>query len=227
MSPGLLVALALVIVQVVSFGGPARSGPAFGTYQWPVRGPVIRGYEPPPDPYGAGHRGIDIAAPFGSTMVAAQDGIVGFAGWIGGSLFISLDHPDGVRTTYSWLSAIGVNKGDVVSKGRVIGATGAGHPGVTPPHLHFGARVGQTYIDPMLLLEGAGVVDFIHLAPLPGAWRQTQGDMSGHWVGSGSVGYHFDLMKWLPASPLEWPDLASPLARFRSCLSRDHGPPIV
>src|SRR5947208_13858850 len=144
MWPGLFAALALVIVQVVSCGGPARSGPAYGRYQWPVRGPVIRGYEPPPDPYGAGHRGIDIAVPFGSTMVAAQDGIVGFAGWIGGSLFISLDHPDGVRTTYSSLSAIGVKKGDVVSKGRVSGATGARHPGRTPPHLHLGASSGQT-----------------------------------------------------------------------------------
>jgi murein DD-endopeptidase MepM/ murein hydrolase activator NlpD len=79
--------------------GIARADPGYGTYAWPVVGPVLRGFEPPPDPFGAGHRGIDIGAPFGSDIVAAQDGTVAFAGWVGGSLFISIEHPDGVRTT--------------------------------------------------------------------------------------------------------------------------------
>src|SRR6266566_428872 len=82
--------------------------PSYGTYAWPVTGPVIRGFEAPPDPYSAGHRGIDIATAFGSPMVAAQDGVVSFAGFVAGSLFISIDHSGGVRTTYSWLSAVGV-----------------------------------------------------------------------------------------------------------------------
>jgi murein DD-endopeptidase MepM/ murein hydrolase activator NlpD len=102
-------------------------------------------------------------------MVAAQDGVVAFAGQVGGSLFISIDHPDGVRTTYSWLSAVGVIKGDQVSKGQVIGATGRGHPDLPDPQLHFGARIGSTYIDPMLLLEGANVAELIHLAQLDGS----------------------------------------------------------
>jgi murein DD-endopeptidase MepM/ murein hydrolase activator NlpD len=144
--------------------GPAD--PAYGTYAWPVRGPVIRGFEPPHDPYGSGHRGIDIAAPFGSDLVASQDGTVAFAGFVGGDLFISIDHPDGVRTTYSWLSAVTVNEGEAVARGEVIGQTGRGHPDVETPHLHFGAKVGSSYIDPMLLLEAGSVVDLIHLAPL-------------------------------------------------------------
>jgi murein DD-endopeptidase MepM/ murein hydrolase activator NlpD len=146
--------------------GSVGSPPAYGTYAWPVRGRVIRGFEDPQTPYGAGHRGIDIASPFGSVMVAAQDGVVAFAGFVGGSLFISINHSDGVRTTYSWLSAVDVRKGDVVRRGESIGATGHGHPEIDTPHLHFGARVGATYIDPMLLLEGDGVVGLIHLAPL-------------------------------------------------------------
>jgi murein DD-endopeptidase MepM/ murein hydrolase activator NlpD len=146
--------------------GIARADPGYGTYAWPVVGPVLRGFEPPPDPFGAGHRGIDIGAPFGSDIVAAQDGTVAFAGWVGGSLFISIDHPDGVRTTYSWISAADVAKGDQVTRGELIGQTGQGHPGSITPHLHFGARVGTTYLDPMLLLEPANVVGLIHLAPL-------------------------------------------------------------
>ena len=156
--------------------GDGRSGPAYGQYSWPVQGPVIRPYQPPENPYGPGHRGIDIAAPFGSPLHAARNGIVAFAGWVGGALFISIDHDDGVRTTYSWLSAVAVHKGDHVATGQVIGATGHGHPDVAQPHLHFGARIGDTYIDPMLLLEPEDVAGLIHLAPMAssgsaGAWR--------------------------------------------------------
>jgi hypothetical protein len=85
---------------------------------------------------------------------------------VGGSLFISIDHEDGVRTTYSWLSGISVSEGDAVLREQPIGQTGQGHPGSITPHLHFGARVGDTYIDPMLLLEPGGVAGRIHLAPL-------------------------------------------------------------
>jgi murein DD-endopeptidase MepM/ murein hydrolase activator NlpD len=141
-------------------------GPAFGTYAWPVRGPVLRGFDPPDTPYGSGHRGIDIGTGLGTTVVAAQDGVVAFAGPVAGSLFVSIDHPDGVRTTYSWLSEVGVRSGDVVRKGDPIGRSGAGHPGTSSPHLHLGARIGSTYIDPLLLLERGSVVGLIHLAPL-------------------------------------------------------------
>src|SRR6266496_1525681 len=84
--------------------------PDYGSYSWPLRGRVIRGFEPPPSPYEAGHRGIDIAAPFGSNVVAAREGTVAFAGWVAGELFISIDHADGVRTTYSWLSEVLVHR---------------------------------------------------------------------------------------------------------------------
>jgi murein DD-endopeptidase MepM/ murein hydrolase activator NlpD len=142
------------------------SAPAPGSYAWPVLGPVIRGFLQPQDPYGPGHRGIDIAVPFGTPVQAANDGVVAFAGWVGGSLYVSVDHPDGVRTTYSWLSSVSVRQGAAVRKGDVIAATGHGHPEVPQPHLHFGARIGKTYIDPMLLLEGQDVISLIHLAPL-------------------------------------------------------------
>src|SRR5437764_10915814 len=140
---------------------PIATGPAYGTYAWPVTGPVIRPFEPPPNPYSAGHRGIDIAVPFGTPMRAANDGIVAFAGWVGGELFISIDHADGVRTTYSWLSSVTVKKAQSVRKGQLIGATGRGHPDLPQPQLHFGARVGSTYIDPLPLLVPGDVSGLI------------------------------------------------------------------
>jgi murein DD-endopeptidase MepM/ murein hydrolase activator NlpD len=170
----LLGALASAVVQI----SPGRAGawlstmagqvpgPEYGAYVWPVRGPVIYPFEAPNSPYGAGHRGIDLAAPVATPVLASGPGLVAFAGPVAGGLFVSVDHPDGVRTTYSWLSAVSVRRGDAVLAGQAIGETGPGHPGRLPPHLHFGARVGDVYIDPLLLLEGASVVGLIRLAPV-------------------------------------------------------------
>jgi murein DD-endopeptidase MepM/ murein hydrolase activator NlpD len=151
-------------------GGPGTSGfqsaPAYGTYSWPVRGQLTRQYDPPETPFGSGHRGIDIAAPLGTPVRAAQGGTVAFAGPVAGALFVSIDHPDGVRTTYSWLSEVRARAGDRVERGGIVGLTGSGHPGVDPPHLHLGARYGGEYIDPMLLLGGGSFVGLVRLAPL-------------------------------------------------------------
>lgn len=147
-----------------ALGSESAVGPGFGTYRWPVRGPVIRAYEPPPNPYSAGHRGIDIAAPFGTPIRAPADGTVSFAGTVAGSLFISIDHAGGIRTSYSWVSSVGVKKGQAVHAGEVVGATGQGHPGSDRTHLHFSARLDGVYIDPMLLLGGGNLDDLIHLA---------------------------------------------------------------
>jgi murein DD-endopeptidase MepM/ murein hydrolase activator NlpD len=142
------------------------AGPAFGTYSWPVDGPVLRPFEPPEGPFGAGHRGIDIGAPVGTPVTAPADGVVAFAGTVAGALFVSVDHADGVRTTYSWLSSVDLRTGDAVVRGQVLARTGLGHPGVDPSHLHFGARYAGAYLDPMLLLERGGVEGLIRLAPL-------------------------------------------------------------
>lgn len=149
-----------------SGAAPAPPGPAYGTYDWPVDGSVIRPFEPPESPYGAGHRGIDIAAPAGTVVRAAADGVVAFAGSVAGGRYVSIDHPDGVRTTYSWLSAISVRAGHPVRRGDPVGASGLGHPGVDPAHLHFGARYAGTYLDPMLLLARGSLVGLVRLAPI-------------------------------------------------------------
>jgi murein DD-endopeptidase MepM/ murein hydrolase activator NlpD len=139
-------------------------GIPFGTYRWPVHGEVIRPFEEPVNQFSAGHRGIDIAAPFGEPIRAPADGTVSFAGTVAGSLFISIDHAGGIRTSYSWVSAVSVKKGQAVRAGEVIGKTGQGHPGSDRTHLHFSARLDGTYIDPMLLLGGGNLDDVIHLA---------------------------------------------------------------
>src|SRR5438093_11425361 len=84
------ISLAFLLAAVLAPTAHARAAVQPGTYAWPVRGPVIRGYKAPTSPYSAGHRGIDIAAPFGSPMVAAQEGTVAFGGWVAGALYLSI-----------------------------------------------------------------------------------------------------------------------------------------
>jgi len=169
----------LVVLAALALGtlvaGPAphtpeqAPPPGAGTYAWPVQGEVIRPFDPPGDPFGSGHRGVDIAAPSGTPVRAAEEGVVTFAGALAGSLYVSIDHPGGVRTTYSWLSSVVVRRGDRVARLQVLGATGPGHPGDPgPAHLHLGARVAEAYVDPLLLLEPRHVAGMIHLAPLDG-----------------------------------------------------------
>jgi hypothetical protein len=62
-----------------------------------------------------------------------------------------------------------VTRGQSVARDEIIGATGHGHPSEPRTHLHFGARIGSMYIDPMTLLEPGDVSTLIRLAPLDGS----------------------------------------------------------
>ena len=59
-----------------------------------------------------------------------------------------LTETGGIRTTYSFLSAVLVRAGAIVAQGDPIGRSGLGHDGQSPPHLHFGMIRNADYIDP-------------------------------------------------------------------------------
>lgn len=138
------------------------------TYVPPTRGAVLRHYEAPPTPYAAGHRGIDLACATGSIVVSSATGTVAFAGKIAGEWYVSIDHEDGIRSTYSYVKVVLVTKGQRVARTAPVARCGSGHPGSSlPTHMHFGMKRGDTYLDPEPMLIAGFRSDYsrlIHLA---------------------------------------------------------------
>jgi murein DD-endopeptidase MepM/ murein hydrolase activator NlpD len=162
----LFMLVAVIGMALALPAGPAR---AAGDGTWPVSGPVIRAFDPPDNPFGSGHRGIDVAAGAGTSVRAAAAGSVAFAGPVGGRLFVTIDHGAGLESTYSFLTALSVRRGAIVSQGQTIGRSGSGHAGALVPHLHFGVRLADVYVDPLDYLGPVEVWQYIRLAPLVAA----------------------------------------------------------
>lgn len=159
----------VAVGALLAVGLAAGPAAAAGDWVWPVVGPVIRGFDPPDSPYGSGHRGIDVAAPVGTFVVAPAPGTVTFAGPVGGQLFLTIDHGGGLLSSGSFLSEPLVRKGDLVARGQRVARSGEGHAGEEVPHLHFGVRLDGVYVNPMDYLAPPSVSGYIRLAPLSGA----------------------------------------------------------
>jgi len=124
-------------------------------FDWPVRGPlsgvfgsqrVLNGKPKRP------HNGSDVAAPHGSPITAPADGVVALAvpDMFYTGMTVMLDHGFGLTTVYAHMSAISVTKGQLVKKGKPIGRVGKTGR-VTGAHLHWGATLFGTHLDPALL----------------------------------------------------------------------------
>src|SRR4051794_29778776 len=135
--------LPALLIGLIVLGAPSRAWATAG-WAWPVRGQVITPYRNGDDPYARGqHRGIDVAAPVGTTVGAATAGAVRFAGSVGSSgLTVTVRTADGrYDTSYLHLSSIAVRAGGRVTMGERVGAVGTtGRRSANAPHLHFGVR---------------------------------------------------------------------------------------
>ncbi len=127
--------------------------PYGGTLAWPAVGAtsVSSGYGY--RSLNGWHGGIDLVRPGGSmgcTVVAAESGVVTFAGWYGsGGNTIIIDHGNGISTLYAHMKtgSLKVVSGQRVTRGQAIGNIGdTGY--VTGPHLHFEVRVNGTKVNP-------------------------------------------------------------------------------
>jgi len=123
----------------------------FNGFIWPTKGVLTSGYG---RRWGRMHRGIDIAAPIGTPVVAAAPGVVVSAGWNSGGYgnLVEIQHPDGSLTLYAHNNRILVRRGQEVTQGQQIsemGSTGRS----TGPHCHFEVHPpGKGAVNPIALL---------------------------------------------------------------------------
>jgi murein DD-endopeptidase MepM/ murein hydrolase activator NlpD len=147
-SPGLppLAAVDRYLPKPIDESKPPAKG-----FAWPAKGVFTSGFGPR---WGRMHKGIDIAAPTGTPIHAAADGVVVSAGWNRGGYgkLVDIRHPDGTLTRYAHNSKIMVRKGQQVQQGQrisLMGSTGFS----TGPHLHFEIRKGgKKAVNPIAFL---------------------------------------------------------------------------
>lgn len=128
-----------------------------GVFLWPVRGRILAGYGSGSD--GTHNDGINIAAPRGAAVQAADAGIVAYTGneLHGYGNLVLIKHPNGWISAYAHCDQLLVKRGDKVARGQVIARVGS-TGNVSEPQLHFELRHGHEAVDPREVL-----------APLPTA----------------------------------------------------------
>lgn len=139
-----------------SAGGSATTANNSGTFAWPlsISGTLTSGFGNRSNPLGSGseyHPGIDIAAPKGTPVLAAEAGtvIISKMNSTGGyGNYIVIDHGGNVCTLYGHMSALYVSQGATVSRGQQIGAVGSTGRS-TGNHLHFGVLVNGSPVNPL------------------------------------------------------------------------------
>jgi len=124
-----------------------------GAMRWPLSDFRITTYFGQRGAFQRFHTGIDLAAPYGTPIVAAKAGQVEVAGWssVGYGFHVVLDHGGGVQTLYAHMSRVAVRAGQWVEAGQVIGYVGS-TGWSTGPHLHFEVRVGGVARNPLAYL---------------------------------------------------------------------------
>lgn len=158
---------AMLMAALTAFTGGAQSAPpatapppprpaAARSWSWPLapRPAVVRPFRAPPTPWGAGHRGVDLAAAVGQPVLSAGRGRVTFAGVVAGRGVVVVTHPGGLRTSYEPVDRRALVGRDV-DAGTPVGVVGdVGPLGHCAPAvcLHWGLRDRVRYLDPLTLV---------------------------------------------------------------------------
>jgi len=140
--PRTLLVLCCAALSSGSLAVPAAAADPPG-YHPPVDAPVLDPFRPPATAYGPGNRGLEYDTEPGTPVRAIADGEVTFAGLVAGTRHVTVLHPDGVRSTYSFLATVAVVVGQRVGQGDGVGTTAG--------TLHLGVRRGDAYFDPASL----------------------------------------------------------------------------
>lgn len=171
-----------------------------GSYRPPVDVPITDSFRPPASPYGAGNRGLDYDTSPGQEVRASADGEVTYSGKIGPAWHVVILHTNGIRTSYSFLVSAALRRGDQVSQGEVVGTAGE--------QFHFGARAGDTYLDPATLFTN-GELPVVSLIPLEQRSSQSETKERQGLLGqlgsalSSAIGATGEAMVWLKDGSLK------------------------
>ena len=126
-----------------------------GTFRWPVSGRITSYFGGRKSPGGIGstnHKGIDIAAPKGTPVYAADGGTVTYAGWMSGyGYLVRINHGNGYETYYGHNSSLTVSVGQKVYKGQQIARVGS-TGNSTGNHCHFEVRYNGVAKNPLKYL---------------------------------------------------------------------------
>ncbi|WP_117195650.1 peptidoglycan DD-metalloendopeptidase family protein [Rhizobium terrae] len=134
----------------VASAAPQSTG--IGKYRWPVNGAVIAGYGQNVD--GNRNDGIDISVPEGTPIKAAENGVVIYAGnglkQLGNTVLVR--HDDGKVTVYGHAGSINVTRGQKITRGQTLAASGMSGD-AKRPQVHFEVRKDATPVNPITFLE--------------------------------------------------------------------------
>jgi len=131
----------------------------------PVPLELERPFRAPPTPWGAGHRGVDLASSVGAVVRSPGAGVVTFAGTVVDRGVVVVAHPGGLRSSLEPVEA-SVSVGDVVAALDEVGAVQDARGHCAPEVcVHWGVRRGEVYLDPLDVLRGFGPVRLLPLIP--------------------------------------------------------------
>jgi peptidoglycan hydrolase FlgJ len=144
------------VMEVKGLTSEVASSPLKVSLQMPVSGRISSEFGNrfhPIDRKNKFHAGIDIAVARGTSVGAAAEGAVTFAGWKDGyGNLVIVKHPDGRETRYGHLASLSVSEGDEVVRGQQIALSGSTGKS-TGPHLHFEVRENGQVVNPLRIVS--------------------------------------------------------------------------
>lgn len=173
LSPRHLFLLGAILLALTLLPGPASSSaatvggsaavrlaapiplPSSLAWGWPLEGKpqVVHPFDPPPKPWLSGHRGVDLSAPQGASVLAPDAGVVSFSGTVVNRPVLTITAANALLLSFEPVASP-LKAGDIVVRGQIIGVV------ATPTHcdgassgvascLHWGVRRGEEYLDPL------------------------------------------------------------------------------
>ncbi|MXN62572.1 peptidoglycan DD-metalloendopeptidase family protein [Bacillus sp. BGMRC0062] len=137
--------------------GAHPAGAAGAGWAWPVtpRPGIERPFEAPAQKWLPGHRGVDLAAPPGTSVRSPAEGVVSFSGVVVDREVLTIDHGDGRKSSFEPVSAL-VRVGDHVTRGQVVARVADPGHGPRGRSVHWGVRQDGEYVNPLQFVVDLG-----------------------------------------------------------------------